>query len=146
MTDPLFQPYTMGSLELANRLVMAPMTRSRAIDNVPNDLMAAYYRQRAGAGLIVTEGTSPSPHGLGYPRIPGAYSEAQTAGWKKVADAVHEQVAVRRMLGGWVSREPHVVDDVVWGAAVCLAAEQETATAVLSSVRDGAELEHGAVA
>ena len=63
-----------------------------------------------------------------------------------VADAVHEQVAVRRMLGGWVSREPHVADDVVWGAAVCLAAEQETATAVLSSVRDGAELEHGAVA
>jgi len=93
VTDPLFQPYTMGSLELANRLVMAPMTRSRAIDNVPNDLMAAYYRQRAGAGLIVTEGTSPSPHGLGYPRIPGAYSEAQTAGWKKVADAVHERNA-----------------------------------------------------
>lgn len=63
-----------------------------------------------------------------------------------VADAVHEQVAVRRMLGGWVAREPHVADDALWGAAVCLAAEQETATAVLSSVRDGAELEHGAVA
>ena len=63
-----------------------------------------------------------------------------------VADAVHEQVAVRRMLGGWVAREPHVADDALWGAAVCLAAEQETATAVLSSVRDGAQLEHGAVA
>lgn len=63
-----------------------------------------------------------------------------------VADAVHEQVAVRRMLGGWVTREPHVADNALWGAAVCLAAEQETATAVLSSVRDGAELEHGAVA
>jgi N-ethylmaleimide reductase len=85
----LFTPFTLGKLELRNRVVMAPMTRSRAIGNVPNDLMAMYYGQRAGAGLIVTEGVSPSPNGLGYPRIPGMFSEAQTEGWKKVTETVH---------------------------------------------------------
>lgn len=85
----LFTPFEKGSLKLKNHLVMAPMTRSRAIDNLPNELMATYYAQRSGAGLIVTEGTSPSPEGLGYPRIPGIYSEAQVAGWKNVTDAVH---------------------------------------------------------
>jgi N-ethylmaleimide reductase len=64
------------------------MTRNRAIGNVPNDLMVEYYKQRASAGLIITEGTSPSPNGLGYPRIPGAFSDAQVAGWKKATDAV----------------------------------------------------------
>lgn len=86
----LLTPFEKGSLKLKNHLVMAPMTRSRAIDNLPNELMANYYAQRSGAGLIVTEGTSPSPEGLGYPRIPGIYSEAQVAGWKKVTDAVHQ--------------------------------------------------------
>ncbi|HEY1722559.1 MAG TPA: alkene reductase [Magnetospirillaceae bacterium] len=85
----LYSKATLGPLTLQNHLVMSPMTRSRAIDNVPNELMATYYGQRASAGLIITEGTSPSPNGLGYARIPGAYSTAQTAGWKKVADAVH---------------------------------------------------------
>jgi N-ethylmaleimide reductase len=85
----LFSKTTLGPLALANRVVMAPMTRSRATGNVPNPLMAEYYGQRAGAGLIVTEGTSPSPNGLGYARIPGAYSAAQTAGWRLVAEAVH---------------------------------------------------------
>ena len=61
---PLFQSYALGDLKLANRAVMAPMTRSRAIGGVPNELMAVYYAQRAGAGLLVTEGTSPSPNGL----------------------------------------------------------------------------------
>ena len=69
---------------------MAPMTRSRAINNVPNELMTEYYRQRSGAGLIITEGTAPSPNGLGYARIPGIFSEDQVEGWKKVTDAVHE--------------------------------------------------------
>ena len=69
---------------------MAPMTRSRAIDNVPNDLMAEYYAQRSGAGLIITEGTAPMADGVGYPRIPGIYSDEQVEGWKKVTDAVHE--------------------------------------------------------
>ncbi|MCB9487698.1 MAG: alkene reductase [Deltaproteobacteria bacterium] len=88
--EHLLSPYTLGRIELKNRVVMAPMTRSRAIGNVPNDLMATYYRQRSGAGLIVTEGTSPSPNGLGYPRIPGIFSAEQVAGWRKVTDAVHE--------------------------------------------------------
>jgi N-ethylmaleimide reductase len=85
----LFSEYTLGSLHLKNRIVMAPMTRSRAIGNVPNDLMAKYYSERAGAGLIITEGTSPAPNGLGYARIPGMYSGDQIKGWKAVTDAVH---------------------------------------------------------
>ncbi len=68
---------------------MAPMTRSRAIGNVPSDLMATYYAQRSALGLVITEGTSPSKDGLGYPRIPGCYSPEQQAGWSKVAQAVH---------------------------------------------------------
>lgn len=89
----LFAEYQLGPLTLKNRIVMAPMTRSRAIENIPNDLMIRYYRQRAGAGLIVTEGTAPSPNGLGYPRIPGAFSEDQVEGWQKITDAVHEKGA-----------------------------------------------------
>jgi N-ethylmaleimide reductase len=86
----LFAPTTLGPLALKNRLVMAPMTRSRAVvAGTPNDLMAEYYGQRATAGLIVTEGTSPSPNGTGYARIPGLWSSAQVAGWKLVTDAVH---------------------------------------------------------
>jgi len=86
----LFEPLVAASIRLANRAVMAPMTRSRAVDaNTPNALMAEYYAQRASAGLIVTEGTSPSPNGLGYPRIPGLFNAAQARGWKTVTDAVH---------------------------------------------------------
>ena len=86
----LFEPLSTASLQLANRAVMSPMTRSRAIEaNTPNALMAEYYGQRASAGLIVTEGTSPSPNGLGYARIPGLFNEAQVRGWKLVTDAVH---------------------------------------------------------
>jgi N-ethylmaleimide reductase len=84
----LFGHASLGGLALKNRMVMAPMTRSRADGNLPNALMAEYYRQRAGAGLILTEGTSPSPNGLGYARIPGLFSEAQIIGWKKVTEAV----------------------------------------------------------
>jgi len=69
---------------------MAPMTRSRATGNIPNELMVTYYKQRSGAGLIITEGTAPTPEALGYPRIPGAFSEEQVTGWKAVTDAVHE--------------------------------------------------------
>jgi len=68
---------------------MAPLTRSRATGNIPNDLMAQYYAQHASAGLIITEGTSPSPNGLGYARIPGIYSAEQIAAWKRVTAAVH---------------------------------------------------------
>ncbi len=85
----LFSQYKLGNIQLKNRIVMAPMTRSRATDNIPNQLMADYYGQRASAGLLITEGTSPSPNGLGYARIPGLYSPAQVAAWKKVTGAVH---------------------------------------------------------
>lgn len=89
MTRDLLSPAQLGPLTLANRIVMAPMTRNRSLGNVPGQLVAEYYRQRAGAGLIVTEGTSPSPNGLGYPRIPGIFSPEQIAGWQGVADSVH---------------------------------------------------------
>ncbi|WP_445147291.1 alkene reductase [Dyella sp. Tek66A03] len=86
----LFEPLVTASIQLANRVVMAPMTRSRAVEaNTPNALMAEYYGQRASAGLIIAEGTSPSPNGLGYPRIPGLFNDAQVRGWKAVTDAVH---------------------------------------------------------
>lgn len=87
----LFESYDLGPSSLKNRIVMAPMTRCRAIDNIPNDLMATYYAQRASAGLLITEGTSPSPNGVGYARIPGIYSDAQMEGWKKVTEAVHQE-------------------------------------------------------
>jgi N-ethylmaleimide reductase len=89
----LFSKTTLGTLTLQNRLVMSPMTRNRAIGNVPNELMAEYYAQRGDAGLIVTEGTSPSPNGLGYPRIPGIFSKEQIAGWKLVTSAVRPKGA-----------------------------------------------------
>jgi len=86
----LFDPLVTKSLHLANRMVMSPMTRNRAVDaNTPNAMMAEYYSQRATAGLIVTEGTTPSPNGLGYSRIPGLFNAAQVSGWKTVTDAVH---------------------------------------------------------
>ena len=89
----LYTPAQLGSLTLQNHLVMAPMTRNRATGNIPNELMAEYYAQRASAGLIITEGTSPSPNGLGYPRIPGIFSREQIAGWKRVSDAIHAKGA-----------------------------------------------------
>ncbi len=86
----LLEPIKVGDLQLQNRMAMAPMTRSRAIGNIPNELIAEYYKQRSSAGLIITEGTSPSPNGLGYSRIPGIFSKEQVAGWKLVTDAVHQ--------------------------------------------------------
>lgn len=85
----LLAPFHKGALQLKNHVVMAPMTRSRALNNIPNELMVTYYRQRSGAGLIITEGTAPTPEALGYPRIPGVFSDAQVIGWKAVTDAVH---------------------------------------------------------
>ena len=86
----LFQPYQLGTLTLANRIVMAPLTRSRAAaGDVPTPLMATYYAQRAGAGLIISEASQISPQGKGYIQTPGIYSEAQVAGWRQVTAAVH---------------------------------------------------------
>src|SRR5262245_819716 len=88
--EPLLRPYRLGDLELANRLVMAPMTRSRAGEhNVPNPLAETYYVQRASAGLIITEATQVSPQGVGYVRTPGIHSNAQIAAWRSVTEAVH---------------------------------------------------------
>jgi N-ethylmaleimide reductase len=89
----LYSKASLGPLALQNHMVMCPLTRSRAINNVPNDLMAHYYAQRASVGLIITEGTSPSPNGLGYPRIPGMFSQEHVRGWKRIVDAVHAKGA-----------------------------------------------------
>jgi len=86
----LFEAVTIGNMKFNNRVVMAPMTRSRAINNLPNELMAKYYGTRATAGLIITEGVSPSVNGLGYARIPGLFNADQVKGWKLVTDAVHQ--------------------------------------------------------
>ena len=88
MTD-LFTPIQLGPLELPNRMVMAPMTRNRCPKTVPTDLTAEYYRQRATAGLIITEGAQVSDQGIGYPATPGIHTPEQVEGWRKVTDAVH---------------------------------------------------------
>ncbi|QBR72927.1 alkene reductase [Beijerinckiaceae bacterium] len=87
----LFSPFQLGDLQLNNRLVMAPLTRNRATKgtDAPNDLNARYYRQRATAGLIISEATQISQQGQGYIWTPGIYTEAQVAGWRNVTDAVH---------------------------------------------------------
>lgn len=87
----LFDPIQMGELSLPNRIIMAPLTRCRASEGrVPNALMAEYYVQRASAGLIISEATSVTPMGVGYPDTPGIWSDEQVEGWKLVTDAVHK--------------------------------------------------------
>jgi len=90
-TQPLLTPVRLGPYELPNRVVMAPMTRSRSYnrDRAPTQLHAEYYAQRASAGLLITEGSQISPQGVGYVHTPGIHSQAQIRGWKKVTDAVH---------------------------------------------------------
>lgn len=88
----LWQPFTVGRVELAHRLALAPMTRNRAdADGTPGELVAEYYAQRASLGLLITEGTQPSEDGQGYLHTPGIYTEKHIEGWRKVADAVHAQ-------------------------------------------------------
>ncbi len=93
MAQPLLRPITLHDLELKNRVIMAPMTRTRAAnpEKAPTDLIATYYEQRAQAGLIISEGTPVSKQGIGYINIPGIYTEAQVEGWKKVTKAVHDK-------------------------------------------------------
>ena len=91
MKTTLQTPIQIGPYHLPNRLVMAPLTRMRAPDNLPTDLMVTYYAQRASAGLIVTEASPISTQGVGYPATPCIYNDAQVAGWKKVTEAVHEK-------------------------------------------------------
>jgi N-ethylmaleimide reductase len=114
MSKELFQPLRLGELQLANRVVMAPMTRSRAgPGDVPTALHVEYYRQRASAGMIITEGAQPSASGKGYCRTPGIYTEAQVAAWRAVTDAVHGEggrIVVQIMhcgrIGSHLNKEP----------------------------------------
>lgn len=128
MTTPLFTFTTLGKLQLKNRITMAPLTRSRAIGNVPNELMEKYYRLRAGAGLIITEGTSPSPNGLGYARIPGLFNDAQVQGWRRVTDSVHQaggKIFVQLMHTGRVSHPANMPADAKVLAPSAIAAPGE---------------------
>lgn len=134
----LFTPTTLGKLSLKNHIVMAPLTRSRATNNVPNELMVEYYRQRASAGLIITEGTSPSPNGLGYARIPGIYSAAQIQGWHAVTDVVHQaggKIFVQLMHCGRVSQAINMPSnsEVVAPSAVQLDGEIWTDSAAMQA-------------
>ncbi len=110
----LYEPTKIGSMTLANRIVMAPLTRNRAGDGgVPQDIAVEYYRQRAGFGLIVTEGTQPSAVGQGYLNTPGMHSDEQVAGWRAVADAVHERgghIVVQLMHAGRIGHPDNKVD------------------------------------
>lgn len=91
MSDPLFQPLQAGAFTLRNRMVMAPLTRCRAsAGRVPNSMMAHYYVQRSSFGMILSEATSISPQGVGYPNTPGIWSQEQVEGWKLVTSAVHK--------------------------------------------------------
>src|SRR5262245_36036063 len=85
----LFDPIKAGDLELANRIVMAPMTRDRSPRAIPTDLAATYYAQRASAGLVITEGTAISQEAQGFADVPGLYAPEHLAGWAKVTNAVH---------------------------------------------------------
>jgi N-ethylmaleimide reductase len=128
MTTTLFTSTTLGKLQLKNRITMAPLTRSRAIGNVPNELMEKYYRLRAGAGLIITEGTSPSPNGLGYARIPGLFNDAQVQGWRRVTDSVHQaggKIFVQLMHTGRVSHPANMPADAKVLAPSTIAAPGE---------------------
>lgn len=131
MANTLFSPAQLGNLTLQNHLVMAPMTRSRALGNVPGPLEAEYYAQRASAGLIVTEGTAPSANGLGYARIPGLYSPEQVAGWKLVTDAVHAKggrIFVQLMHTGRVSHPLNMPEgaEIVAPSAIAAAGDMWT--------------------
>ncbi|WP_028534487.1 alkene reductase [Paludibacterium yongneupense] len=122
----LFSPLTLGKIELKNRIIMAPLTRCRAdAGRVPNDLMAQYYRQRASAGLIISEATAVTPMGVGYPDTPGIWSDEQVEGWKKITTAVHEEGG-RIVLQLWhVGRisDPEYLDGALPVAPSAIAAE-----------------------
>lgn len=111
MTEALFSTWRLGEIELGNRVVMAPMTRNRAdVDGILPDSAIEYYRQRAGAGLIVTEATQPSHQAQGYPGTPGLHTDAQQNQWARVAEAVHEaggHVFIQLMHTGRVGHPSH---------------------------------------
>ena len=122
----LFDPVRLGALHLPNRLVMSPLTRCRAsAGRVPNELMAEYYSQRAGAGLIISEATSVMPMGVGYPDTPGIWSDQQAEGWQKVTRAVHAaggRIVLQLWHVGRIS-DPHYLDEALPVAPSALAAQ-----------------------
>ncbi|MBV1888601.1 MAG: alkene reductase [Urechidicola sp.] len=127
----IFSRYKLGNIELKNRVVMAPLTRSRAENNIPNELMSEYYGQRASAGLIITEGTAPSANGLGYARIPGIYSDEQINGWKNITKEVHEKggkIFLQLMHTGRVSHPDNMEEgtEVLAPSAIGLSGEMFT--------------------
>lgn len=125
MSKVLFSTYRLGRMELPNRVVMAPMTRSRSPGNIPTPLVATYYAQRAEAGLIITEGTSPAPSGLGYLAIPGLFSTEHVKAWKGVTDAVHRaggRIFVQLMHTGRVGHPANLPPDTPLLAPSALAA------------------------
>ena len=130
MTKTLFSSVRLGDLTLANRIAMAPMTRNRSPDGVPTDLNALYYGQRASAGLIITEGTTPDAGGRGYIDIPGLYDAAQVAGWRKVAETVHAKggrIVVQIMHTGRISH-PDFLDGALPVAPSAVASSGEIIT------------------
>ena len=127
----LFNKFTLGNIELQNRIAMAPMTRCRAIKNIPNELMAEHYAQRADAGLLISEGVAPSANGLGYARIPGLFSTEQLEGWKKVTEAVHHKggkIFAQLMHTGRASHPENMPEgsEMVAPSAIALAGEMWT--------------------
>jgi len=123
-TPSLFTPLRLGALDLAHRVVMAPMTRNRSPGNLPNALNATYYAQRASAALIITEGTAPDAMGRGYIDIPGLYDAAQVAAWRQVTEAVHARgglIAVQLMHVGRISH-PDFLDGATPVAPSAIAA------------------------
>ena len=132
MSSSLLTPWRMGSLTLPNRVVMAPMTRCRAgQDRIPKPLMAEYYSQRAGAGLIVTEATVISTQGIGYPGTPGVYTAEQADGWKLVTEAVHKaggRIFLQLWHCGRISHPLHQVDGALPVAPSAIAPKGETYT------------------
>lgn len=129
MSSHVFSNFKLGDMLLHNRVVMAPMTRSRCEGNLPNDLVATYYAQRAEAGLIITEGTSPSDNGLGYARIPGLFTSEQMHAWQKVTEAVHKagsRIFVQLMHCGRVAHPDNMMSglEIVAPSPVALKGEQ----------------------
>ena len=130
----LLAPFSKKNLQVKNHLVMSPMTRSRAVNNIPNDLMAEYYGQRTGAGVIITEGTAPSPDALGYPSIPGVFSNEQIEGWKKTTSAVHKdgtKIFLQLMHTGRIGH----VDNLPTGAKILGASDIKAAGQIFTSTK-----------
>ncbi|MFZ0810151.1 MAG: alkene reductase, partial [Bradyrhizobium sp.] len=140
-TSKLLEPFKLGSITLSNRLVMAPLTRNRALEGlVPNPLSVEYYGQRASAGLLISEATQVSQQGQGYQDTPGIYSKEQIAGWRKVTDRVHAQGG-RIFLQLWhVGRISHVSLQPKGGAPVAPSAiRAKTKTFVNGTFADVSE-------